>query len=798
MPDYQNSFGNGFDQAFGNFYSNWGPGFYPNGLGGYTNPNSGIGADGTIKHPYDRANLNAVFPEYIGQRVPYSAKKNNVKDFFRTGIVANTSMNIAGGSADGKTSFNLNVGHLQDEGFTPENALKRTSISLGGKSTLSNKFTVSGVINFANTEFKSPPVALSTGSGASGTGLSVFSDVFYTPRNVDLNGLPYQNPVTGASVYYRNDGGIVNPNWTVHNAFTSQLTNRVYGNSALRYDINDNLNITYRVGIDNYSERNVSGTNKGSGGASTSGPVLGDYRTFDNLNTIWDHNFVLSGQYDLTENIGLNFNVGATSRSTTYDRQGVNSVEQLSFGVFRHYNFKTQTPIQYTEKRNIAGVYGQIEIDYNKYAYLTLSERKDWVSNTNINTLDYPSASVSLIPTKMFPSIISNKGLNYLKLRGGYGTSAGFATGYPVSNNVSLAPRGNIDDAGVTYPIVSISNNLGNPDLKPELLSEIEVGFDSRFFNNKITLDFSYFKRRTKDLITDRPLPPASGFGTTKTNIGQIDGNGFEIDLGINVVNHAADGFNWDINANVTKSKSIVTSLGTDTKQIVYAGYSNLGNAAIPGEQFGVIVGSRIQRDVNGNKVVESTGLYKIEQGIFNIGNPNPDYILNVSNSFSYKNFNFGFLVNYIAGGDMFSQTIATLLGRGLTTDTVDRLGTFILPGVKADGSKNDIQINNSDYYFGNIISGADEIKIYDATVIRLSEISFGYTLPSKLLERSPFGSMSFTISGNNLYYNAINTPKGINFDPNVAGLGVGNGKGFDHLNGPTAKRFGFSIKVSF
>jgi outer membrane receptor protein involved in Fe transport len=272
------------------------------------------------------------------------------------------------------------------------------------------------------------------------------------------------------------------------------------------------LNITYRVGIDNYTERNVSGTNKGSGGASTSGPVLGDYRKFDNQNTIWDHNILVTGQYSLTDNLGLNFSVGATSRSTKYDRQGVNSVEQLGFGVFRHFNFKTQTPIQYSESRNIAGIYGQVELDYNKWAYLTVSERKDWVSNTNINTLDYPSASLALIPTKIFSEIASDKGLNYLKLRMGYGTSAGFATGYPVSNNVSLAPRGNINDAGTTFPIVSASNNLGNPNLRPELLTEIELGFDSKFLSNRVSLDFSYFKRKTKDLITDRPLPPSSGF----------------------------------------------------------------------------------------------------------------------------------------------------------------------------------------------------------------------------------------------------------------------------------------------
>jgi TonB-linked SusC/RagA family outer membrane protein len=798
LPDYQNSFGNGFDQAYGNFYSNWGPGFYQNGIGGWGTPSSGIGADGTVAHNYSRAGLNSAFPEYVGARKKYEPVKNNVKDFFRTGIVSNTSINIAGASDDGKTSFNLNYGRLEDEGFTPGNKLGRNSMSLGGKSILSNKFTISGTLNYSNTNFKSPPVASSNGSGAQGTGLSVFSDVFYTPRNVDLMGLPYQNPITGAAVYYRADGGIVNPNWTVNNAFTSQLTNRVFGNSALKYDLNSHINLTYRVGIDMYSERNEIGTNKGSGGASTTGPVLGIYKTFDNLNTIWDHNFVVNGQYGLNDDLNLSFNVGATSRSTVYDRQGVSSVDQLSFGVFRHFNFRTQTPIQKTEKRNIAGVYAQTELEYKKWAFLTLSERKDWVSNTNINTLDYPSASLALIASKVLPGIVSEKGLNYLKFRAGYGTSAGFATGYPVSTGLNLYSRGLMDGAGATYPVNTISSELGNPDLKPELLKEIEFGFDSRFLKNRVSLEFSYYKRKTNNLITDRPLAASTGYSSTKTNIGQIDGDGLEIDLGLSLIKNEGNGLKWDLNTNFTKSKSTVTDLGQDTKQIVFAGYSNLGNAAIAGEQFGVLVGSRIQRDANGQYIVESTGTYRTEEGTFIIGNPNPDFVMNISNSVSYKNFNFGFLINYTQGGDIWSQTIGTLLGRGLTTDTMDRLNTFVLPGVKVDGSKNDIQINNSDYYFTNIYSGADESQVFDATTIRLSEVSLGYTMPSKLLDKTPFGSLSFTFSGNNLYYNAINTPKGVNFDPNVTGTGVGNGRGFDHLNGPSGKRYGFSIKASF
>jgi TonB-linked SusC/RagA family outer membrane protein len=816
LPDYQNTFGNGFDQAFGNFYSNWGPGFYKDGIGGWINPASGIGADGTIPHPY--AYLSSVFPEYAGKRVPYTAKPNNVKDFFRTGVVLNTSINVNGASADGKMNYSVSYGRLSDEGFTPGNKLSRNTFSFGGKAILSNKFTVTGNLSYANTDFLSPPVALSTGSGASGTGLSVYSDVFYTPRNVDLNGLPYENPLTKGSIYYRTDGGIVNPWWTVNNAYVKQLTNRVYGNASLKYDFNDHLNLTYRVGMDNYTESNESGTNTGSGGASTTGPVLGAYRTFDNKNTIWDHTISLNGRYGLTEDLNLSFNAGVTSRSTVYDRQGVSSVDQLSYGIFKHYNFRTQivngvisgstVTNQYYQARNIWGFYGQTEFDYKKWAYLTMAVRKDYSSNIINNNITYPSASLAVDVTNLIPNLASENGINYLKLRTGYGTSANFPEAYPVDDAVTLTASGVNDDAGVTYPVVRARNYVPNLDLKPELLEEVEFGVESKFFNRRVSLDFSFFKRTTNNLIIDQPLGPSTGGSETTVNVGKVSGEGLEIDLGLNILRSNTDGLVWDINSNFTKSKSKVLELPQGVDKVVYAGYTNQGNAAIVGQPLGVLVGSRVARDPNGNLIVQSTGNYRTEEGIFVIGDPNPDFILNVANSFSYKNFTLGFSINYTQGGDIFSQTIATLMGRGLTTDTMDRLNSFVLPGVKLEPKAlptdpdtyipNDIGINNSDYYFTNLYNGADELAVYDGTVIRLNEISFGYSLPAKLLQKTPFGSFSITVLGNNLYYNAINTPKGINFDPNVGGLGVGNGRGFDHLNGPSGKRYGLSFKATF
>ncbi|MEP0303124.1 MAG: TonB-dependent receptor, partial [Maribacter dokdonensis] len=618
---------------------------------------------------------------------------------------------------------------------------------------------------------------------------------------VDLLGLPYQNPIDGSSVYYRNGNDIINPRWTENNVKYSQLTTRVFWNASVQYDINDNLNMTYRAGLDYYNERNEQYSNKG--GVAFTSAIFGFLNTYDNNNTIWDHYLALNGNYDLSEKLGLSFNAGATTRSTTFDQQGVASTGQIVFDIQRHFNYSNQSPIQYSEKRNIAGLLGQVTLDYDNMLFLTASTRTDWVSNltTENNSQTYPSASASFLPTAAWPGIKSEKGLNFLKLRAGLGQSATFPTAYPTVSVVEQNTQVYGEGGEVTTNQVAAFK--ANPDLKPELLSEFEVGFESKFFNNRVSLDFTYFDRTTKDLIVREPLSPSTGFTFTQSNVGKIEGDGIEIDLGVDWVR--GDNFNWNTRANFTKNKFIVTEQEQDI--IIYAGSSTLsvgGNAAIKGEQLGVIVGDAIARDADGNFLIDDGGDYVTTEVDANgnvpiIGNPNPDYIMNIINSLSYKNWNLGFQFSHTKGGDIVSNTIGTLLGRGLITETLDRENTYILPGVsQSTGEVNNKQINNSTYYFNNILFGPTELKVYDASVVRLQELSLGYTFPAKALERTPFGSLTITAQGFNLWYDAYNTPDGANFDPNIQGAGVGNSQGFDFINGPSSRRYGVSIKATF
>ena len=817
LGNYQNQFGNGFNAVFGWFFSNWGPGFFRDGLAGW-------GADGTIddqgnlEHPYSgftNPALTAAFPEFQsgpGNVYPWQSYKPTER-FYKTGTVANTSVNVRGRSNDGNSTFNVNFGYLDDEGFLPGNELERINFGIGGSTKLANNFTFNSTMNLSRTDFVAPPMSASVGNGAvdfANGGIPVSAAVNghvpFTPRSVDLAGLPFQNPITGGSVYYRTGNDIQNPNWTVANAFNGQVVNRVYGSTGAVYQLNDNLNVAYRIGYDIFTEDNSTGQNVGG----LDGFVTGGYRTFSNTNTIWDHTFTVNGAYDLNESLRLSFNVGATSRRNVLDRQGVTSQNQLAFGIFRHFNFTTQSPIQFRSEQNIIGLFGQAEFDYNGYLFVTIAGRNDAVSNfaENNRSLFYPSISAAFILSDVMPEITNNPVLDMVKLRAGFGTSAGFRGGFPIASTLDLNPQAFTTPGGGILSANTTGTLLGNPDLKPERQEEFELGAELKGWNNRVSLDLSWYRRASTDLIVQRPLDPSTGFTNTFTNVGEVINKGVEIDLGVEVL--SINDFTWNVRSNFTSTTSEVTDLGDGVTQINIAGLSTRGNFAVEGEPLGVMFGQRSLRNEDGDVVINNVGSIVVDGGISKIGNPIPDFTLNFSNNLRYKDFSLNFVFNHVQGGDVWSATVGALPGRGVSIDSRDRVKTFIIPGARNIGTaenpnwiKNDVQVVNSTYFFSNLMSGnpgnnPDELQVIDGTTLRLQEVSLSYSLPQSIVENTPFGSVTFTASGFNLWYEAFNAPKGTNFDPNAAGLGVGNGQGFEFLNAPSSRRYGGTLKFTF
>ena len=786
LPEYNTKYGGGFDLSTGvQFFSNWG--------GAFSNPPV------TVRHPYDRTALNAAFPEFIGAKYEFRQYKNNVKDFFRTGIVKNTSVNIGGSGAN--ASYNGNFSYLDDKGFIPGNSLNKMSFGLGGNAKLANNFTLTGSFNYVTTKVKSPPTSTSFGSSASNA--SVFGDVLYTPTSVDLQGLPWENPLDHSHVYYRSNNGIQNPRWTLVNSFTGDDVSRIFGNLQLKYDFTKKLNLSYRVGFDNYSENQLYAQNKG--GAYTPDGIL---RTSTRKNTIWDQLLQATYNTDLSSDIKLTAETGLNIRNDLVEQTGYTSSKQLVYGLLDHANFVDHQSrgedggeLQFKSELETVGAFVATTLAYKEYLYLNLGGRQSFTSalEKQHRTIFYPSVNLSFIPTTAIASLRDSRTLNYLKLRVAYGTSAEFANPYATRPTLGISTKVFVDGANNSINTNFVPARLPNKDLKPALFREYEFGAEGRFFDSRINLDLSLYSRNTKNQILTRDLDPSTGYNFQTINAGNVRNRGIELGLGYTVIRNK--NFRWQLDGLFTKNKSLVTGIPADLKAIRTAGFSNLGTFAINGLPLGVIQGKAFKKTADGQKLVGANGDYITADTISVIGDPTPDYKVTGITSISYKSITLRIQMEYTKGGSFYSATSSVLLGRGVTRDTeFDRALPYILPGVKADKTPNDIQISATQAYFDNTVAGggADETGIYDGTNIRIREASLSYNLPQNILRKSPFGAVSISISGTNLYNFAPNFPKYVHFDPETSGLGVSNGRGLEFFTGPSARRMGASIRVTF
>jgi len=795
LPEWQNTYGGGFHQSTGfAFYSNWGAAFQ--------NPPV------MLPHPYSRPALAAAFPDLQGKMIPFQAAPNNVNDFFRTGWVNTSSINLAG-SPSANTNLSANYTFFNDKGFTPGNDLRKHTFGFGGTTKLANKITLGGTFNYAYTNYNTPPNSASTGSGPQYANYpGIFADIMYTPRSVDLMNWPFENPLDGSSVYYRPGNDIQNPRWTAKYVKFAQNVQRTFGQMSARYDIFNNFNLMYRLGIDNYSEENTLQSPKG--GVQV---PLGVFRTTNGRSAYWDHTLLGQFSKDLSDNWDVSATFGGNYLIRNYNQTGIFSTNQLVFNVWNHQNFINSSPrgedgsnLNESSEVHQRGVFAEGTFGYRDFLYATVGGRQGWVSTLEPenNSQFYPSASLSFIPTAAIEALKSNDWLNYTKLRIGYGTSARFPEApYTTRPALNIGSSVFADRNGNLINTNAIPNLLPNPGLKPELLREYEFGLEGRFIKNRLNLDFTWYNRKATDQILFRQLDPSTGYTSQQINGGDVENKGIEIGAGVAIIRNR--NFNWGIDVNFTRNRNKVTALPEGIDQLVVAGFTDLGGFAKVGHPLGILQGYYVQRyngpntKGQGQLVVDALGNYLVSTDIGIIGDPNPDFKTSLINNLSYRGLSFRMQWDYTQGGDIYSATIRSLLARGLTKDTeMDRMLPVILPGVKLDGNPNDIQTDATNAYFNSLGFGPADRSVFDGTVIRLRELSLSYALPARLISRTPLGGISLTLSGTNLWYNAPNTPKYMNFDPETSGLGAGSYRGFEFITGPSSRRIGGSLRITF
>lgn len=780
LPKFSKRRGRGYYGLYYQYSGNWGADFGTTGQ-------FGIDENGLVPHPLSGRPNTEAYPEFNGATTEYK-RYNGHEDFFETGTVSSTSINISGGNEN--TSFNVSYGKLNDKGFIGGNQLERDNFGIGGNMKLNNKFSVNATLNGAFTKFETPLVG------------SILSSLYDMNTDYDLINLPFQSPIDGSEIYYKTGN---NPLWLQNNAGSNQKVDRFFGKFQVNYEINSWMNASYRIGLDTYTELNRLYINKGATSAifntetsDTDGRLYSDsYRS-----TVVDHTLMLSIDKDLSNDLNISSNIGATAKKRTNSYQYTDSYEQNVFDYFEHQNFTNHNSGSDHLQINRPALFAQFTLDYKNYLYFTGNVRNEWSSDFINDSKLYPGASVSFLPTTAFTNLKS-KYLNFLKLRVAYGTSAGFEvpnTRYATFTSLGLNSQAFTDQSGTTFQTFTVPNVAANTEIDPFLISELEFGIETMMINKRITLDLSFYNRKTSDLIFDRPFDPSSGYTSQTQNVNEFKTDGLEIDLGLKPIK--TSNFEWNINVLFSKSDSEVTELDEESipYQIVNGG--PLGNYYIKGEPVTTIMGTVVLRDDNGNMMLTAGGdQYLIDPEHQIIGDANPDFVSSLYNEFRYKNLRLGVSLEYRKGGDIYSSTARTLLLRGSTeaTDNVDAAAGYVLPGVLPDGTQNNIVQDTGDLYLNLFQTGADEFNIFDGTTVRLKEISLGYELPKEMLKKTPFGSVSFTLSGQNLWFKAVNFPEELNIDTNAIGTSIsGNGTGFELNSSPSSKRYGLSLKATF
>lgn len=784
LPDYQNKYGQGTQFNF-NAGSNgsWGPAF-----------------DTLVTIPVWNSWVTA-FPDVYGpgliETLPYEAKPNNVKDLFETGVVLDNS--VTGSSSNENGSFSVTLSDLEQKGYMPYNTYERTSFSAGGNFKLPNNITVGGSVSYSDTGQVGGFFGNQQFSGSS----SSFARSLWLGRTWDLS-IPFTNPITGGSVIPNT--GWDHPLWSWKNDQIITDTNRIVTNLSIGVPINDYISASFRLGYNKYNlDRREIRHPASIASALTGGTLIKDSAINEDL----ESTFLLNFDYALKDDLGLSAITGLNTYQSTFKRDANLGTTFISPNIYTLANTLTISNLEdsYSRKRNV-GVFADLTLSYKDFLFLNGTGRNDWSSSLPIDNRSYfySSASLSLIVTEALK--LNSDVLTFAKLRGGWASVGNDADAEFLNTSFAL---------GIPFASIPVVGNrlaLGDQEITPEFTDEIEIGADLEFFKRRIAIDFTWYKKTTTDLISPVSVPRSSGFTSFNTNIGEMTNTGMEI--GLTLVPIQTENFKWNLFTTFTKNTNEVTELVEGLERIRLDG--NQIAYAIKGQPFGVFYGSKHLRDTEGNYIIDqSTGWIFQDPTSDIIGDPTPDFKIGFINTFSYKSFTLRAQVDWREGGDIQSISIGSLLGRGVTKDTEDRERTHIIPGYYGDvngnytldGSGNRIpnttQIDTNDLYFtgggpSNTwgINSTDQGTVFDVTVYRLRELSLTYDIPSKWLERTPFGQVSFSAVGNNLWYFAPNVPRYTNYDPEVTSFGSGRVQGIENSSAPTSKRYGFKINLTF
>lgn len=813
LPEFQNLFGQGAGGRFS----------YVDGKGAGVN-------DGVDESWGPRLDIGLLIPQFDspldadGNRVttPWVSHPNNVRDYFRMGISTNNGISIARG--DDKYQFRVGYNYEKQVSIVPDAGTNKTNISLNTDYHLAKWIVVGATANYIVYTAPSLPGS-ATPSGSNVRSNSPMLQFLWFGRQVDTNSLKADYTRNWNSSYYDN------PFWSASYNTQSQERHRLIGDLHAEFRLTDGLNVRFRTSTDWYNDRRKSKVKWGSAGA---GSPYGSYA--EDAYTVKENNTEVLATYikQLNKNWGIDALLGFNVRNKQYENNYQAAPRLAVADLYTLTN--SRDPLTSSNdfyRLRQYGLYGSIQLDYRRWAFLNITGRNDWSSTLPVdnNSYFYPSVTASVLLSEAFGW--RSKAVNYLKIRGGWSQVGADANPYQLATvfTSETAFNGN--------PLQSSSTIGMNPNLKPEKTSSIEAGFEAAFWDNRLYLDFTYYKTDSRNQILKLATTAASGYMSQVRNAGHIRNRGYEIQLGA-VPIQTSKGFRWNLDLNYGANSSKVVKLDDEGLITSYQLYSSgIQILASVGEAYGTLFGTSYVRDANGNVVVDANGLPKISTTNKTLGKFTPDWTGGISNTFSYRSLSLSFLIDASVGGSIFSNTNKTGKYTGVLANTLsgrdaehgglwyytDAMGNnvrlpespsysvssdglyyaqvngqstrvyqdgIMVEGVTESGSKNE-EVVSAEKYYHRIYSIA-EANVYDASYVKLREVALSYRLPRLWTQKLHLQEASVTLTGRNLWTIYKSVP---NIDPESA-LTTGNAQGVEAYSLPTTRSFGVNLSVKF
>ena len=716
---------------------------------------------------------------------------DNIGDYFRVGQTINTSFNIA--QATEKTNYSFGVGSANQEGMMLGTSMDRYTLKAVVETNLSETWKTGFSVNYVQTKlFKST----SANDG-------VLPGVFGAPRSYDLKGNGFASVSDPYDQVFFRPNVFNNPYWAAKNNEFGEKTNRFYGNGNVQYspviseDGSQKLTFKYQAGLDSYTTnyRDIFefGNKHDLTGGSSNVNLYGI--TSDVINSLFTVNYNLDISTDLALNV-LAGNEYNHENSKRYDDYG----QGLNFGGFATIaNANDVTSEEFRVQRRTVGFFGNAELAYKNMIFLGGTIRQDIVSTMPRGNRDfiYPSASLGIVLTEI-EALKGNSFLSFAKIRGSYAEVGQAGTYLPDYFEKPSYGGGFWAGVPIQYPLGGVSSFIPSttqydPNLKPQNTKSYEVGFDFRFFNNRIGLDYTFSKQNVIDQIFSVPMAGSTGISSFVTNGGKIHTDAHEIVLNVNPIR--SEDFNWNFNVNFSKIDSFVDKLAPGVPNIFLGGFVTPQIRASVGDRFPVIYGTSFKRDADNNIMVDTDGT-PIVGGTKAIGEVSPKFNLGGSTQFTYKKLSLGATFDWKNGGSIYSGSNNLMRFYGVDASTADRASEYIYPGVKSDGTPNNIVLGgaanpNGYQKLANTLNGIAEANVYDASFVKLREITLSYQLPKLMGELLDVRASVFA-------RNILLWSKLPNLDPEASQGNNNIGGGFEQWSIPQAKSVGFSLSATF